>query len=626
MLSILLVDGYIHGFDAQPDSGDHALEAARRPVDTGPSNHKAHQSLGWALFFRKDFKASRVAAERTIALNPMDACATVYMAQTIALGGDWERGCPLILRAMDLNPNHPGWYWYCPFLDAYRKSDYRAALDIAIRINMPGFPLASVALAATFAQLGELDAARSALRELLAMRPDYPKSAQAELEKIMQPQLAAHMVEGLRKAGLFDREPASQSQATAATTDSGTNRAQEGFWIAVLPFRASSAEIQPLADGIFEEVSTAFSRFSYLRVVSRGSALRYDGQAPDLRIAAKELGAHYVMEGSLRQGGARLRASIGLTDADTGIQLWAETYERPFHAESIFEIQDDLVPRIVSTCADPYGVLARSISDSVRGKAAHELTPYEALLRGFGYHQRLVPEEHLRARDALEHAVEKDPGNSDCWAMLAWVYAHEHGHGFNPRPRSLDRSLQAARRAVDLNPANHLAHQALSTALFFRKDLAACLYEADRAIELNPVDGGSNAAMGAMIAFAGDWDRGIGLIQRAMELNDQYPFWCRSMQGFNEFRQGNYEAALTALVKSNAPEVFWTQMFLAATHAHLQDNVAASRSVQHLIRLRPDFNSLDAVEEHLDKWFQRDVTDRVLDGMQKAGLKPASGK
>ena len=132
--------------------------------------------------------------------------------------------------------------------------------------------------------------------------------------------------------------------------------------------------------------------------------------------------------------------------------------------------------------------------------------------------------------------------------------------------------------------------------------------------------------MGAMIAFAGDWDRGIGLIQRAMELNDQYPFWCRSMQGFNEFRQGNYEAALTALVKSNAPEVFWTQMFLAATHAHLQDNVAASRSVQHLIRLRPDFNSLDAVEEHLDKWFQRDVTDRVLDGMQKAGLKPASGK
>ncbi len=330
------------------------------------------------------------------------------------------------------------------------------------------------------------------------------------------------------------------------------------------------------------------------------------------------------MEGSLRHAGTRLRATIGLTDSESGTQLWAETYERPFQAESIFEIQDDLVPRVVSTCADPYGVLARSVSDSVRGKAADELTSYEALLRGFGYHQRLVPDEHLRARDALEYAVEKDPGNSDCWAMLAWVYAHEHGHGFNPRPGSLDRSLAAARRAVDLAPANHLAHQALSTALFFRKDIAACLHEADRAIELNPVDGGSNAAMGAMIAFAGDWDRGIRLIERAMALDAQYPFWCRSMQGFNEFRQGKYNAAVAALVKSNAPELFWTQMFLAAAHALLEDSTAASSALQHMVRLRVDFNSLEGAGAHLDKWFQREVTERVLDGLRKAGLKPAA--
>ena len=1030
-LSTLLTDGYIHGFDAEPNLLDRALRAARRAVDTGLSNHKAHQALAWALFFRKDYKASRTAAERTLSLNPMDACAAVYMGQTIALGGDWERGCPLILRAMELNPNHPGWYWYCPFLDAYRKSDYRAALEIALRINMPGFSLASVALAATYAQLGELDAARSALRELLAERPDYAASAQAELEKIMEPQLAAHLIdglrkaglradpqapqplssrtarvtdsvriaeeafwvavalfkltssssapeelatladglteeivaglsrfsylrvltkgtagaryilegnlrqaaaqlrvavklidtttganlwaenytrsyapdrvfdiqddlaptivstiadmhgvlprtmgqalrnrkpedltpyeavlrsfsymelvtpeelsaartgllravekapdyadafamlshlncqdygqgfdlapdslaagtaagrravvlaptshlawfalaqalffqreaesfrnaaeravalnpqdgdtvafmgelllyageserglelsaratrlkpshpgwywyadwfdayqrgdyaaaigalgkiqlpghwpyhagvaatrawlgerdaaaralarlleirpgiasevggimrrwwrephvehylEGLRKAGLFDREPAWQAQAAAAIADSGASRAQEGFWIAVLPFRASSPDVQPLADGMFEEIATGFSRFSYLRVVARGSTLRYAGQSPDLRIAGKELGARYVMDGSLRLAGARLRATIGLTDTASGTQLWADTYERAFDSKSIFEIQDDLVPRVVSTCADPYGVLARSISDSVRGKAADELTSYEALLRGFGYHQRLDAGEHLKARDALERAVENDPGNSDCWAMLAWVYAHEHAHGFNPRPGSLDRSLAAAHRAVDLAPANHLAHQALSTALFFRKDIAACLHEADRAIELNPVDGGSNAAMGAMIAFAGDWDRGISLIERAMALNAQYPFWCRSMQGFNEFRAGKYEAAVAALVKSNAPELFWTQMFLAAAYALLGDSAAASRALEHMIRLRADFNSLDAAEAHLDKWMQRDVTVRVLEGLNKAGLRKAGLK
>jgi len=206
--------------------------------------------------------------------------------------------------------------------------------------------------------------------------------------------------------------------------------------------------------------------------------------------------------------------------------------------------------------------------------------------------------------------------------MLAWVYAHEHGHGFNPRPGSLDRSLAAARRAVDLAPANHLAHQSLSTALFFRKDLAACLHEADCAIELNPVDGGSNAAMGAMIAFAGDWDRGIAMIRRAMALNAQYPFWCRSMLGFNEFREAKYEAAVATLAKSNAPELFYTQMFLAAAYAQIGDNAAAASALHSMRTLRADLDSLDAVGAHLDKWFQREVTERVLDGLRKAGLRP----
>ena len=97
-------------------------------------------------------------------------------------------------------------------------------------------------------------------------------------------------------------------------------------------------------------------------------------------------------------------------------------------------LQDDLVPRIVSTCADRFGVLARSISDAVRGKEPGQLDPYEALMRGFGYHHRLTPAEHAEAREALERAVERAPANADCWAMLSWVYSHEHAHGFNVRP------------------------------------------------------------------------------------------------------------------------------------------------------------------------------------------------
>ena len=152
-------------------------------------------------------------------------------------------------------------------------------------------------------------------------------------------------------------------------------------------------------------------------------------------------------------------------------------------------------------------MLARAISEAVRGRPLDEITPYEALMRGFGYHFRLSPEEHAEAREALEQAVEQAPSNADCWAMLAWVYSHEFAHGFNPRPGSLDRALEAARTAVDLAPSNHLAQQVLAVVLFFRKETAGCLSAAERALALNPLDGSNEAIF--LITFLGDWERGL---------------------------------------------------------------------------------------------------------------------
>ena len=121
----------------------------------------------------------------------------------------------------------------------------------------------------------------------------------------------------------------------------------------MLPFKStgSNSELTALAEGLSEEIVTGLSRFSYLRVIARGSTLKYVNQAPDIRAVGKELGARYVMEGSLRQAGAKLRVAVQLVDAATGAQLWAETYERPFSPGAIFEVQEDLVPRIVATVA-----------------------------------------------------------------------------------------------------------------------------------------------------------------------------------------------------------------------------------------------------------------------------------
>src|SRR3984885_367902 len=138
--------------------------------------------------------------------------------------------------------------------------------------------------------------------------------------------------------------PVSASRGVAAA-DSGATRTEEGFWVAVLPFKyaGSNADLTALADGLTEDIVTGLSRFSYLRVISHSSALRYARGAVDVRSAGKELGARYVMEGSLRQAGSRLRIAVQLVDALSGAHLWAETYDRAFQAEGVFELQDKVV-------------------------------------------------------------------------------------------------------------------------------------------------------------------------------------------------------------------------------------------------------------------------------------------
>jgi TolB-like protein len=171
--------------------------------------------------------------------------------------------------------------------------------------------------------------------------------------------------------------------------------AEEGFWVAVLPFKYRGTEpgLEALAEGLSEEIVTGLSRFSYLRVIARSSTQRYAKEAVDVRSVGKELGARYVMEGTGRIQAAR---AVQLVDASSGAHLWAETYERAFSKEEIFALQDDLVPRIVSTVADWYGVLPHSMSEALRSRSPEELSPYEAVLRSFGYGYRRTPEEHAQ--------------------------------------------------------------------------------------------------------------------------------------------------------------------------------------------------------------------------------------
>jgi TolB-like protein/tRNA A-37 threonylcarbamoyl transferase component Bud32 len=401
---------------------------------------------------------------------------------------------------------------------------------------------------------------------------------------------------------------------------SGTARAEEGFWIAVLPFEYSGAntDLIALAEGLSEDIVTGLSRFSYLRVIARSSTLRYFHMAVDVRAVGKELGARYVMEGSLRQAGPTLRIAVQLVDAGSGAHLWAETYDRPFRPEEIFALLDDVVPRIVSTVADTYGVLPHTMSEALRNKNPQQLTPYEAVLRSFAHFPRLCAAEHAAARAGLERAVQQSPGYADGWAMLSMLVREEYTHGFNVRPDPLGRALTAARRAVEAAPSNHLAYHALASAQYFRREFQTFRNSAERAVALNPMDGFTAAYLGFLIAYAGDWERGCALAAHARRLNPHHPGWYWFPSFFDAYRKNDYRGALDFALKINMPGFWRTNLALAMAYGQLGEREAAGNAVRELLALRPDFP--EVAREELGKFWDPELVQHLLDGLRKAGL------
>jgi serine/threonine protein kinase len=406
--------------------------------------------------------------------------------------------------------------------------------------------------------------------------------------------------------------------------DSGAARADEGFWVAVLPFKysGSNPDLKALAEGLSEEVITGLSRFSYLRVIARGSTAKYSSESGDVRAIGKELGARYVMEGSLRQAGNKLRLAVQLTDTTTGTNLWAENYERSFNPDALFDLQDDLVPRIVSTVADYYGILPHTISDALRRrKDDDQLSPYEAVLRAFSYFERVDPKEHAQVREILERAVRSAPDQGEIWAMLSTVYWHEHALGFNPQPDPLGRALAAARRSIDVAPTNNLGYSALATTLFLQRDMMAFRSMAERAIELNPMDGSNLAHCGMLIANSGDWEHGCALVESALRLNPHHPGWYWFAHFKNAYRKGDYRGALSFAVKFNLPGYFYAHALTAAVYGQLGMREQTQKALQELLALRPNF-AVEARKE-FEKSYDLELTEHLIDGLRKAGLEIA---
>jgi tetratricopeptide (TPR) repeat protein len=327
------------------------------------------------------------------------------------------------------------------------------------------------------------------------------------------------------------------------------------------------------------------------------------------------------MEGNLRQAGTKLRLAVQLLDAVSGAHLWAENYERTFSPESIFALQDDLVPRIVSTVADQRGILPRRISEELRSKNEEDLTPHEAVLRSFSFLERISPAEHATVRRILERAVEQAPDQADAWAMLAIMYDTEFADEFNPRPNPLERAMAAAQRAVDLAPTHALGYYALAFTYFFRKEMSSFRAAVEQAVTLNRMDGSVIGVLGLLVHHAGEMERGTQMVEAAMQLNPHYPPVLRVPAFLNAYFQGKYAEANEIAVRINMPGFFHAAAVRAAALGQLGQREAAQRTVQELLALRPDIAT--SVRRDYAKWWNPEQVEHLIEGLRKAGLEIA---
>ena len=387
--------------------------------------------------------------------------------------------------------------------------------------------------------------------------------------------------------------------------------------IAVLPFDNMSGDTEQgyFADGITDDIVTDLSKVSGLFVIARNSSFAYKGKSMDVREVCRDLGVRYVLEGSVRKAGERVRINAQMIDGATGGHLWAERYDRDL--ADIFAVQDEVTREIV-------GALRVALTADEEGRRAgrRKVDPeaYDLLVRARTRMFVFTPEALVERRALLERAIEIDPELAAAHALLSSANITEYLNGWNDAgPDNLASALEIAERACDIDPAEPQAFHALALANLWIGNFDAAAHAAERAVELNPNFAGGYSALGQVRDFAGDHASAVECAERVLKLDPHYSI-ALQLLGRAQFALGrDLEAAANfeeRIVRN--PDTDTARAFLAAIHGHAGRHDEARRRWDELKEINPNY-SVERVRQTLP-YKDPAPLDRLAEGLRKAGL------
>lgn len=427
-----------------------------------------------------------------------------------------------------------------------------------------------------------------------------------------------------RRGYLFAADVAREADARRQDSDAKTDaRLPDRASIAVLALANASGDPREeyLSDGIAEDIITELSRFSELVVIARNSTFQYKGKPTDVRQIGRELGARYVLEGSVRRDGDRIRVSAQLIDAASGAHRWAERYDRKL--EDMFRLQSELAATIVAVLAVHVNraEAERTLTKPPSTWQAHDYYLRATELVG-SYHSSFSKDELHEARRLLQEALEVDPSYARVHAALALSYVSSWVHRWDhdcPWPSALDRAYHWASDAVRLAPNLPEAHVSLGYVLSFRRQHEAAVAEFERAILLNP--NFTNWRFPFTLILAGEPARAMEALARHMRLDPFYEPYAPGLSGFSCYMLKRYEEGLAHLREcvSRAPNMRLGRLWLAATYVRLGELAKARAEAAEALRIDPEYTIEGAARLFLPFKSSEDAR-HLFDSLHKAGI------
>jgi adenylate cyclase len=388
--------------------------------------------------------------------------------------------------------------------------------------------------------------------------------------------------------------------------------------IAVLPFTNMSGDSEQdyFSDGMTEDLITDLSKVSGLFVIARNSSFAYKGRAAKVQDIGRDLGVRFVLEGSIRKAGNRVRITAQLIDAGSGGHLWAERFDRDL--TDIFATQDEVVEKIVGALAV---TLTKGERQRLRRRATADVAAYETWLRARETLSRSTRESVAQARALYRRAIEIDPAFAAPHAGLSLAVISDYVSDWAPDPaEALKEAERWARRALELDDQDPLSHMALGNVLLWRRDHPGALAECRRMIDLDPNFAQGYGSTGLALMYAGRAAEALESFAMSMRLDPHYPSILLHFLAQANFSLGRYAAAAEQLREriARTPGTDSSRMLLAACYGHLGRAEDARAAWAELLKVNPSFS----LAQRARVLPYKDAADfqRIVEGLAQARL------